>query len=210
VLATFVIYRTTNVKEHYWEEDRAASKERIVQLETQQQASKALIAEANARISEANARGDEAKAEAAKAQLELIKFRRPRLPTNEELTSLIEKIKPFSGTRFDVGHARVDREAWDFLWSLEPAISKAGWVHIDWVGGSVFGKNGWPGNHLYGEMGVNNVSIEVRPQFRSTLMPAAIALAGALKAIGIEATTDDDNNSSQNDDAIHLIVGPKR
>jgi len=35
-------------------------------------------------------------------------------------------------------------------------------------------------------------------------------LADALKAIGIEATTADNNNSSQNDDAVHVLVGPKR
>jgi hypothetical protein len=123
---------------------------------------------------------------------------------------LTEKISPFAGTKFDVGHAKVDREVWDFLWLLEPAISAAGWVHIDWIAGERFRKNGWPGSHWYGEMGVNNVSIEVRPRSRATLMPAAEALAAALRAIDIEATTHDDNNTSQNDDAIHLIVGPKR
>ena len=59
-------------------------------------------------------------------------------------------------------------------------------------------------------MGVNNVSIEVRPDSRAKLMPAAEALGAALGAIGIKANTGDNNNSSQNDDAIHLIVGPKR
>jgi hypothetical protein len=181
-LSTFVIVKTSDVKERYWAEDRRLSNERI--------------ADANARASE--------------AELALVKFRAPRLPTPAELASLTDKIKPFAGTKFDVGHARVDREAWDFLWRLEPAISAAGWVHIDWVGGTVFKKNGWPGDHLYGEMGVNNVSIEVRPQSRAELMPAAEALAAALEAIGITATTGDNNNSSQNDDAIHLIVGPKR
>jgi hypothetical protein len=147
---------------------------------------------------------------ASEAELALLKFRAKRLPSTAELATLIEKINRFAGTKFDVGHAKVDREAWDFLWRLEPAISAAGWIHIDWVGGPTFGKNGWPGNHRYGEMGVNNVSIEVRSENRPTLMPAAEALAEALRAMDIEATTDDDNNSSQNDDAIHLIVGPKR
>jgi hypothetical protein len=59
-------------------------------------------------------------------------------------------------------------------------------------------------------MGVINVSLEVRPQYRDWLLPAAEALADALRAIGIEATTTDNNNGSQNDDAVHVIVGPKR
>jgi hypothetical protein len=73
----------------------------------------------------------DARDRAAKSELALEKFRQPRLPTTEQLASLIEKIKPFAGVKFDVAHARVDREAWDFLWRLEPAISAAGWVHID-------------------------------------------------------------------------------
>ena len=152
----------------------------------------------------------DANARAQEAELALTKFRAPRLPTQTELAALTEKIKPFAGTKFDVGHPRVDREVWDFLWRLEPAIAAAGWVQIDWIGGAVFKKNAWPGDPWYGEMGVNNVSIEVRPESRAKLMPAAEALSAALEAIGIKATTGDNNNSSQNDDAIHLIVGPKR
>jgi len=59
---------------------------------------------------------------------------------------------------------RNGREEWDFLWQLEPVLSRAGWVHIDWVGPHTFKKNGWPGNHVYGLANVSNVSIEVHPE----------------------------------------------
>jgi hypothetical protein len=124
--------------------------------------------------------------------------------------SIIEALKPFAGTKFDVGHEHVDREVWDFLWHLEPVISQAGWIHIDWAGLHVFGKSGWPGNHLYGVANVNNVSLEVTPPMREALGPALQALAGALRSIGIETATEDFNNASTNNDAIHLLVGPKR
>jgi hypothetical protein len=74
----------------------------------------------------------------------------------------------------------------------------------------MFKKKGWPGDYWYGVANVNDISIEVRPAARPTLMPAAEALSASLKSIGVEAHTDDNNNSSQNNDAIHLLVGPKR
>ena len=40
-------------------------------------------------------------------------------------------------------------------------------------------------------------------------MPAAEALAAVLNELGIDAVTYDNNNASQNDDAIHICVGPK-
>ena len=147
---------------------------------------------------------------AAKAELELAKFRSPRLPDEEQINSLIEKIRPFAGTKFDVGHGLDDREQMDFMWRLEPAISKAGWVQIDWVGGDTFTKPGWTGNHTYGRTAVTNVSIEVHPQTRDKLMAAAKALADALNGIGIQAVASDFNNTSVNADAIHVLVGIKR
>jgi hypothetical protein len=154
----------------------------------------------------------EALKQAADAELSLIKFREPRhkLLTAEVLKSITERLKPFAGTKFDVAHIKVDREIWNFMWWLEPAIREAGWVQVDWVGGFTFKKNAWPGNFTYGEMGVIDVSIEIRPAFKETLLPAANALAAALNDIGVKTTTDDDNNSSVTDDAIHFIVGPKR
>jgi hypothetical protein len=153
----------------------------------------------------------EALERAAKAQEDLIKFRTPRadLLTTKALGLVIQKIAPFAGTKFDIGHDDLDREVWDFLWKLEPALSVAGWVHVNWVGGNTFPKMNWPGNHQYGLAGVTNISIEVHPAFRSALLPAADALADALRAIEIDVHNDN-NNSSQNDDAIHFLVGPKR
>jgi len=154
-------------------------------------------------IADANRRAKE-------AELALAKFRAPRLPTETQLSLLIERISPFAGTKFDVGHATEDREQWDFLWRLEPALTKAGWTHVDWLGGIVFRKNNWPGNHLYGAMAVINVSIELSPNSQTLLMPAAESLVAALREIEIEATIADFNNSSANTDAVHLLVGPKR
>jgi hypothetical protein len=156
---------------------------------------------------------------ASAAQEALAKFRTPRyrlLEPPENREKLLTALKPFAGTIFVVGHDDLDRDVWDFLWVLEPIIREAGWVQADWQGGRTFGKQDWPGNHLYGVAGVVNVSIEIRPSLdvpdealRATLRAAA-ALAAVLKEIGIDAgVAKQPNNSSIQTNLVALLVGPK-
>jgi hypothetical protein len=128
---------------------------------------------------------------------------------------IVAKLHPFAGTKYDLGHPQIAREVWNFMWQFEPVLAKAGWIQMDWIGGVRFQKQGdWPKDpatgqkYWYGEANVSNVSIEVRPAYWDKLMPAASALTDALHAIGITARYDN-NNTSQNDDAIHILVGPK-
>ena len=64
---------------------------------------------------------------ATEAHRAYIKLRTSRqsILTTEVMASMVEQLRPFSGTKFDVGHDDLDREVWDFLWSLEPTLSKA-------------------------------------------------------------------------------------
>jgi hypothetical protein len=128
VLSTCTVVWMTRVKEAYWDADRRDSAERIALLTTQSDQLRKETAEANAGVVE--------------AELALAKFRTPRtvLLTAEAKASIIDKIKSFAGTKFDVGHDREDREVWDFLWNLEPPLTAAGWVQIDWKGGEMFKK----------------------------------------------------------------------
>lgn len=189
VAATYFIVVTAGVKERHWDELRRQSDEQIA---------------------ESNERAAAAESKAAAAELELINFRKPRQIDSTQAALIIERIRPFAGTFFDVGHDSTDREQWDFLWQLEPVLPEAGWLHMDWHGGHVFKKPNWPGDHVYGQIGVINVSVEIHPQSREKLLPAARELAAALNEIGIEATAGAFNNTSINTDAIHLLVGPKR
>lgn len=64
---------------------------------------------------------------------------------------------------------------------------------------------------MYGEMGVVNVELELFPETRAKLLPAAKALAAALNDIGIDANIPvSPNNSSANPTVIHLLVGMKQ
>jgi hypothetical protein len=70
----------------------------------------------------------------------------------------------------------------DFLWRLEPKLSEAGWIHLNWVGpGNTFIKPNWPGNHLYSQLGANNVSVELHPEHEQELRPGWSVLYSALK-----------------------------
>ena len=189
VAAMYFVFVTAGIKERHWDELRRQSDEQIAA---------------------SNERAAAAESKAAEAELELIEFRKPRHVDAEQAELIIQRIKPFAGAKYDVGHSLDDRESMDFLWNLEPILPKAGWVHIDWDGGYVFTKPNWPGDHVYGRIGVINVSIEIHPQSHDKLLPVAEALVGVLNEIGIAATVAAFNNSSTNTDAIHLLVGPKR
>lgn len=95
---------------------------------------------------------------------------------------------------------------------LEPLFAKAGWIFVDWVGPQTFRKLNWTMEpHVYGVANVLNVSIELSPETREKLLPAAEALAAGLKEIGIAAQVEDHpiSGTSNNADTIHVLVGSK-
>jgi hypothetical protein len=65
--------------------------------------------------------------------------------------------------------------------------------------------------HTYGLANVLNVSIELNPETRGQLLPAAEALAAGLSVIGIAAQVEDHpiSGTSDNAEAIHILVGNK-
>jgi hypothetical protein len=73
-----------------------------------------------------------------------------KAPNAEELELLVSKISEFSGTEYDVGGRNAE---YLFLWQLEPAFSKAGWVHLDWgcdIDWQTFQMKQWDTQHEYG------------------------------------------------------------
>jgi hypothetical protein len=54
---------------------------------------------------------------------------------------ILATLERFPGTKYDIGHPHENaREAWNFLWGLEPLLSQGGWVQVDWGGGKMFQK----------------------------------------------------------------------
>jgi len=150
---------------------------------------------------------------AADAELKLGEYRKPRGPIiQQNAQQFVDAIKPFAGTKFDMGHAPVGREQWDFAWQLEPLMSQAGWVFVEWTSATGrFSKVNWTNNpHRYGVANVENISIELAPETHQELLPAAAALAGAFKQIGIDAIVTRKNNGSTNVGVIDLLIGAKQ
>jgi hypothetical protein len=100
VLATFVIVKTTDVKEEHWDEARKHSAERIIELSTKGDEARAAIANANVELGRANeaiavatANAATANMEAARLRLELdreIQKRAQRLLTDEQRSAIRE------------------------------------------------------------------------------------------------------------------------
>jgi hypothetical protein len=148
---------------------------------------------------------------AASAQNELLEFRKPRraLMTAENRARLVERLLPFAGTQFDTGLGS-GGEQMHFLWDLEETLTAAKWVQLNWgvhaMGVPTYLRNLRP---LAGIVMAENVEIQMVPQWRQTNLNAAQALIAALKEIGIAAAETDQIFPNTNEQAMHILIGPK-
>jgi hypothetical protein len=148
---------------------------------------------------------------AATAQNDLLEFRKPRraLMTAENRARLVERLSPFAGTQFDTGLGS-GGEQMHFLWDLEETLTAAKWIQLNWgvhaVGVHTYIRNLRP---LAGIVMAENVEIQMDPGWRQANLNAAQALIAALKEIGIAAAEADPIFPNANEQAMHVLVGPK-
>jgi hypothetical protein len=83
--------------------------------------------EAGRQIADANARGEEAKAIAAKANLELERFKAPRSLEAEPRSRIIEKMKAFRGTTFEIVTFPMEPEPTAFAQTISDILVQSGW-----------------------------------------------------------------------------------
>jgi hypothetical protein len=209
-VGTWGTIKIASIKEKFADERIATNEAETGRAIADSDAAKEGTAKANERIAELSVQAEqlrrdtaEANASAAAAGLKLAQFRKARLVSPEDSEKIVEATKPFAGTNFDIGHAPIAREQWDFLWQLEPVFAKAGWVFRDWTGPQVFSKLNWTMTpHWYGVANVLNVSVQVDPKSRDELLPAAEALVKVLNEIGITAALETIGSTSANFDAV--------
>jgi hypothetical protein len=202
-IATFVIVRTGNVKEHHWDIDRMASSERIAQLnnETARLRDAQL---ANVQAGRANALATQTLRTVAE-RIALAQGLVPPGTISEAARSLqiISKVAPFAGKQFDavVTSSNIELEA--LLYSIRYALKAAGWIEVDRSdGGEIHREQSSVG-------GAALVSIHVDAS-KPELWEAAQALASALNAEGIEALANQTSTpDASNANAIQILVGPK-
>jgi hypothetical protein len=103
VLSTFVIVKTSDVKEEHWAEDRSKSNEKIVELTTQ---------------------GDVARKEAAQAKLELQQLRFPR---RLDFTKLKAEIAGMPSQFFEVLYDQSAADGSSLAFNIFVALASIGW-----------------------------------------------------------------------------------
>lgn len=123
VLAAFIIFRTSSVKERHWEKDRQEARLKISILETS-------AAEANERAKMLESGIADANARALEAQLALEKFKAPRGLTPDQQRSIIEKIKSLSGQEFQGAIASGTADGRLFWNAIHKTLTDAGWIFV--------------------------------------------------------------------------------
>jgi hypothetical protein len=123
VMATIGIIWMANVKETYWDISRKESEEHIAKLTADGDASRASIAEANARAEEASQK-------AAEAQLALERRKTPRTLGPARQQAVAAAIKPFSGQRYRAAISQAADDGLAFWESLYVTLEKGGWVYV--------------------------------------------------------------------------------
>jgi hypothetical protein len=172
----------------------------IAQLTTEGQRLSKEAESAKAAIADANAR-------TAEAQAELARFKAPRVLSAEQQGRIVDKLRVFSGTRFDgsIG-PKGDVEPLFAMRFIATSLASAGWIQVPWTGsGETYTEAPLP---ALGLTTVSNVIVDVHPDHWAALGPAAIALADALNAEGIAAIADSKPTTIPGD-LIHLRIGRK-
>jgi hypothetical protein len=175
----------------------------LLSLVKTSQLSGRLIASLEEQAGQANARAEE-------AALELAKFKAPRILSLEQQEKIAVKLKLFAGKQFDIA-LNVEPEPQNFLIQIENILQTAGWIEIDWnAPGNInlhFARERRP---KAGIISLTGVIIQMHPEQKLELGAAALALASALSAEGIDARAEAGLGvSNTNVEAIHILIGKK-
>jgi hypothetical protein len=161
------------------------------------------------KVASANERGAAANERAAKLELEILRIKTPRRLYTGHIPQLMERLRPFAGTEYDMGLQQGDPEAGDLSGAIEYILKEAGWQQVGWRGMTIIAKR--EGNpHDLGIVSLVGVHIQMHPEARSKMEPAALSFRDALLAVGIVAMVSDGVSvQNQNVTALHVLVGQK-
>jgi hypothetical protein len=151
---------------------------------------------------------------AAKAENDLIEFRTPRrAKIRPQIDALAEQLKPFAGTKFDIGFGGSDGEQADCCWDIEEVLEKANWHQEPWgkvtAGPAAINDRGLLRPYA-GNVAATNVEIHIEPEWRQSLLPPAKALISALNGTGVKASAVPFNARSVNPLIVKYINPQKR
>jgi hypothetical protein len=212
VIATFVIVRTSNIKEHHWDVHRIKSLEIISQLNNETaglRAREPLVVDAlKSAVDLTKTIGDTSNFLMTTSNLlmtvasELIKVAPPGITipgalSVEKISRIISKTNRFSGTLFDAEIDIVSSDAKRLMLtgSLVSTLQMAGWIKVS--------------GPEQPRDSVSGVVITVFPSNDTALLEAAMTLASALKAEDVEATVNLKSEIATAIRMIHMRIGAK-
>ncbi len=155
-------------------------------------------------IAQANERAANAEQRAAEAALELAKLKTPRSLSKQQQERIAAKVKPFSGTPFDLW-VSTDSDSTALMEIIDAKLRSAGWKFIEPEGSILYA-------HKAGVIAQSGISIHVPEEHLAEWGPAIAALRDALKSEGIPATTFSDTAEGEKDmkrDRVHVLIGSK-
>jgi hypothetical protein len=159
-----------------------------------------------ARVAEANARAEEANQKAQEAALELARLKTPRTISPEQRAQIVEAIRPFAGTPFDLSLSP-NPEPLALMGQVEDVLMEAGW---DWRPVRqliAFNRPGKPAVAMHTGEGIQ---VLIASSKKAEWEPAVVALANALVVIGIErVVAHEADDGSADAEAIHIRIGIK-
>jgi hypothetical protein len=210
-LAALAVVVTTTVVVTLQKEESEASNERIAQLNNETarlRAQEALTIESllanvhSMRSSAITGQATRTVAERIAVAQGLIDSR--SMSEAARSLSIIPKVTPFAGKKFDAIVTSIDIELGTLLITLRTLLKNAGWIEIErsdpTAGVGIFSMNRAGGPAL--------VSIEVDASRDPELLDAATELASALDEQGIAAAVSVKTDTT-NAETIHILVGPK-
>lgn len=196
--------------EHEAEERLKAADERIADAQRHANEANERAANAELRAAEATKGAAEANRIAEAERLERVKLQERfawRILSLEQQTRIIESIKAYTGTKFDL-FITPTPESVQLLDSIESVLKCAGWVELPPY---------TPGAISFGDRASLAIPtarsvLQLAQSRTQTLFPAAVALLRALNAEGLafelyHATPD--GSTGPNDDGIHVIIGAR-
>jgi hypothetical protein len=185
-------------------EANARAKKSEAQIAAANAASKDAVAKvsaAEARLAEANRAASEANARALEASLELAKFKAPRKLLPDQQERIITRLKPFSGQVFAFSVAS-DSESVELMNEFDKILKASGWVWTKPIGMITLGDKA-------DLVAASGILVQIAIKTESGIDTAAIALASALTAEGMQAKAERSAEMEKHANVLRVVIGRK-
>lgn len=157
------------------------------------------------RIAEFNTRTEEAQLKSLSLELRLAELLAPRNLTEQQMALMVETLKKFEGTPFDLSLS-YSPEGARLLQQILSTLKAAGWSPKDRESGLIIR---FPDTPIVGQIVSENIIIKVSPQKLKDWEQPTLAPANALIAAGMKVEAVEGYEPEDDDNAIHIRIGVK-